>query len=911
MPAVIAPETAPTTEILEAMQQGVTAVTANKRLALSLHREYDRWMASQGRDAWPTPDILPWNAWLERMLENARLQGSLDPDLQLLAPTQERYLWEEIVLADLSDQPLLQPQGAIDQGLDAWRLLHAWELPLKRSDFAFNKDSASFFTWASAYDARCRKHGWLSPARLAWHLAAAISDKSIPLPRSLLILGFDELPPQQSRLLDTLQGAGCRVRVLQRSAVEAEARRIGCADSRVEHETLARWLRGLLERRPDTTIGVIVPDLAARRASLGAQLDEVLAPGTQVPGQWSTPRPYNISLGLPLSHEPLIAAALLILRLPRGETIALEDAGRLLLSPFLAGWREETGARALLDACLRTAGEGRIHLGELLRLARQSGHPYACPILVHHVGQWRDLARGLPRRAGSEDWAAHFTRLLRALGWAAGRTLSSEEYQTIDAWRELLIEFSAMRRVSGPLSQSAAIALLEQLATNRIFQPQGPTAPVQVLGLLEAAGLAFDHLWIMGLHDGQWPPAPHPNPFLPLPMQRRAGLPHASEAQEIERARAITRRLLGAAPEVTVSYPLRSDDAPLNPSPLIADLPEIQPQALPLSGLKTWRAAVLERAELEDLTTDPAPPLAQTSVAGGSSVFKLQAACPFRAFAELRLAARPLEEAAIGLDPRARGQTVHRILEQIWRRLESHARLLELDPPALEALIADCVNQALDELARRYPHTLKPHFLALESERLCRNMQDWLALERQRQPFRVAEREARRTVAAGGIEVQLTIDRIDELPDGRKVLFDYKTGKLAPAQWFGERPEEPQLPVYSMAISGELGAVLFGQVRTRAMAFRGIAAESGLIPTVPSWEEAIPTRHAGNWENVLGAWRNAITRLGESFRSGRAEVDPKRFPGTCRHCALTPLCRVHESPAGRRPPENENGGGDE
>lgn len=908
---MIAPETAPTTEILEAMKQGATVVTANKRLALSFRQEYDLWMAAKGQGAWPTPDILPWNAWLERVLDNARFQGALDTDSQLLAPAQERYLWEEIVLAGLADQPLLQTQGAIDQGLEAWRLLHAWGLPLNRRDFSFNKDSACFFTWASEYDARCRKHGWLSPARLAGHLDAALRARPAPLPQALLILGFDELSPQQTHLLDTLQAAGCHIRFLQRSAVAAQARRLGCADHRAENRTLSRWLRGLLERRPDVTIGVVVPDLAGRRASLSAQLDELLAPGAQIPGQWFAPRPYNISLGLPLSHEPLIAIAFLILRLHRGEMIALEDAGRLLLSPFIAGWREETGARALLDACLRATGEGKINLNELLRLARQLERSHACPTLAHNLEQWRGVARTLPRRAGTEVWAAHFIRLLHALGFADGRTLSSEEFQAMEAWRELLVEFSALRRVSGSLSFVKAVALLEQLGTDRIFQPQGPAAPVQVLGLLEATGLAFDHLWIMGLHDGQWPPAPHPNPFLPLPLQRRAGLPHASESREIEMARVITRRLLGTAPEVIVSYPSRADDETLSPSPLIASLPEIQPGDLQLSGLRTWRSAVREQVELEELTTDPAPPLAQTLVPGGSSVFKLQAACPFRAFAELRLAARPLEEAGIGLDPRARGQIVHRILDRIWRRLESHARLLEFDPLTLEALVADCVNQALDELSRRYQHTLRPHFRKLESERLRRNMLDWLALERQRQPFRVVERESRQTVAAGGIEVQLTIDRIDELPDGRKILFDYKTGKLAPAQWFGERPEEPQLPVYSMALSGELGAVLFGQVRTRDMAFHGIAAEAGLIPSVPSWEEAKPTRHAGSWENVLRDWRNAIARLGAAFQAGRAEVDPKRFPGTCRHCALAPLCRIHESPAGHRPPEDENGAGDE
>ena len=88
---------------------------------------------------------------------------------------------------------------------------------------------------------------------------------------------------------------------------------------------------------------------------------------------------------------------------------------------------------------------------------------------------------------------------LRAIGFPGGQTPGSAEYQTLVRWRELLAEFSALERVQGPLDLGGAYRRLARLAASTIFQPEGGDPPVQVLGLLEANGLEFDHLWITGL----------------------------------------------------------------------------------------------------------------------------------------------------------------------------------------------------------------------------------------------------------------------------------------------------------------------------------------------------------------------------------------------------------------------------
>ena len=81
-------------ELTEKLEGGATLITPNRRLALYLKREFDEAQFAAGRAVWPTADILPWTAWLERAYEDA-LYSRLAPDLPLLlSSSQELALWE-------------------------------------------------------------------------------------------------------------------------------------------------------------------------------------------------------------------------------------------------------------------------------------------------------------------------------------------------------------------------------------------------------------------------------------------------------------------------------------------------------------------------------------------------------------------------------------------------------------------------------------------------------------------------------------------------------------------------------------------------------------------------------------------------------------------------------------------------
>jgi RecB family exonuclease len=173
---------------------------------------------------------------------------------------------------------------------------------------------------------------------------------------------------------------------------------------------------------------------------------------------------------------------------------------------------------------------------------------------------------------------------------------------------------------------------------------------------------------------------------------------------------------------------------------------------------------------------------------------------------------------------------------------------------------------------------------------------DWLATERRRHDFEVIAVEREMQVAFGGVEVRAKLDRIDRLHDGRHAVIDYKTGVAMIGAWLGERPDEPQLPMYALSTPEKIDAVAFARVRPGEMEFCGLAKEEGLLPNVRTIQKnkSREAKKYATWEVLREGWARELEALGHAFATGAARVDPKNDEATCRQCDQQVLCRVAE-----------------
>jgi probable DNA repair protein len=859
---------------------GTTVVTPNRRLAQTLAAEFDRGREASGLAAWETADVLPYAAFVERLYEDALRSPLADRLPLLLGPDQELSLWEDVVRRSTGDALLAVAETAA-LARDAWALAHAWDLAEGLPGALAGDDATAFAAWAREYGMRTGREHFTDRARLAGVVADVLEEPRVRKPPLFVLYGFDAVAPQQGALFEALAARGVALARCGPAPREAKTSRVACADARAEFELAARWARARLEANPDARIAIVVPELHRHRRALRRALAEALDPGRA-----GGVLPFNVSLGDPLAGFPLVAHALAALALAGRET-SFEQASLVIRSPFVAAAETEAQARARHDAWLRRRAEPAVTLERLASLVADAG------ALGERLGAYAEFRkRRLFGAQSPADWARAFGDALAVLGFPGERALSSAEYQTLQKWHEVLARLATLERVAPRMGFDAALARVRRMAGETLFQPETPEVPIQVLGALEAAGATFDHLWVGGLSDETWPPAPQPNPFLPLRLQRAAGVPNATPASALAFAQRLTAGWLAGGGEVVLSHPRREQDRDLAPSPLVGAIAAAE-LALPEYG--TWRTAIHRSARVERVPGAAAPALrADGPIRGGASLLKDQAACPFRAFAVRRLAARAIDAPHAGLDAMERGTLVHRVLEAVWRRLGSKQGLDALAAAELDALVAHAADDALAAQRTRRPTTLRGRFAAIERDRLVGLVRAWLEVERARGDFRVLPLEDERRIAVGPLALNVRLDRVDETADGERIVIDYKTSTAGLTSILRPRPEEPQLPLYATVAEPGAAAAAFAQVRPGDMKFVGLAREEGLLPRVSTPERSKARDVQADWPAQVAFWRGEVERLAAEFATGRADVAPRNGPATCRQCDVQPFCRIHE-----------------
>ncbi len=875
-------------EVLKAVCGGALVLTATKRLARRLRSDFDLLRAAQGNAAWPSPAIHSADAWLQGAAER------LGEGWRFLEAQAARRLWERIIEAQESGsaQALLQLSATARMAMQAHELLTEYRCDPRR--YPLSGDHASFLRWQERYVKICAAEGWLDRMALFETVIVAFEKGELPLPATVWFVGFDDLPPRVRRLRKAFAERGVSVHETAPPAeLWGELTRMRCVDAGEEVRLSARWARALLEKGEEG-IGIIVPDLEGYRPLIDRIFREEIDPEAQVrPGNEEVR--FNLSLGEPLSARGAVSAALAILATGAQPTLA--QASFLLRTPYLGGSRRESAARSRLEVRLRGGNNPKVPLFTLAKepaeAERKNPREISFAGICHRLIEGANV--GGKRLPGL--WARHFSELLTAVGWPGDRPLDSIDFQVVEAWnRKVLTRMATLDAVSQPMERGEALSLLRRLAAETEFQPEGPESPVQVIGLLEGAGLRFDHLWVMGLHDGVFPAPARPNPFLPVPLQVDAEMPHADASREADFARRVAGRLFAAAPTVVLSHPCREGDATLLPSPLIAGIAAGEvPLAAANAPALLWRS---QGVVAERFSDSRAPALGEGErPSGGTGILRDQALCPFRAFARHRLRAQALETPDIGLDARGRGTLLHKTLEIFWRRTKDQASLLALDGANLWRRLGECVEEAVKAVYPEGGARPPGELLDLEKARLCLLVGEWLSeVEARRTPFTVLEPEQERRVSYGGIEFVARVDRIDALEGGRKVVLDYKTGQIDAADLIAERLVEPQLPIYGLGEGGDLAGVAFARLRRGDFSFAGVARDADLLAGVKplsDWKKAVAAGIV-DWDELLERWRKQLDALGRDFAAGEAAVDPVSAEKACRICDLKPLCRIAE-----------------
>ena len=851
--------------MLAAAAAGRTVLAPNTELANALFDAVQRVHRDAGDEVWPTPRVHDYSSWLREQHVQRQLTDAVAP--RLLSEVEERELWRMVIDTAHIGKDFLDPAGAARAARRARRTLFEYAIPIEALDAAHSEECAAFLEWNRAFERRCSALGCVSADSLLGHLGSPggpidwiESPQWRPAARRWLEQHGRVLPPQH-------QIPGLSIVRAPSPAAELAA--------------IADWARGKLAE-DGFRAWICVPDLNRRRAEVVDAFDAALAPQRFALRGGLRAAPYAVAGGTPLADYAPVRAALELLAASVG-TVAFVQFSALLRAPELQDSDSEAGSAARLDVALRRRASNDADFAGWLDLADRvaRGEQMAPAAAVQRLRSAHHVLSQLQGARLFSEWVAVWMGALQVGPWAFSRRWSSIEYQAAERFRELLAALAMGDAVFGTHSRDSAQRILARAARETAFQVQTGVPAIWVSGQLLDPWLDYDGLWVSGCNDEQWPQPVAPVALLPVGVQRRYGVIPASAESQLALAMDLQSRWQKRANQCVFSLSDSGEGSSSMPSPL---LPKIVPDDLTATPRPHW-LKMLERAPgLESVWDEQAPPLAGNERTRGVATLRAQSRCAFRGFAETRLDAQPLEQPVPGFNERERGELVHHALQHVWTALGDSNALQTVRADAEQRLIDEAAARAIESVCQRRDPGRR--WRLREGVRLRNLLTKWLQLERARAPFIIEALEGRDQIARfGGLEFRVRIDRVDRLLDGARVLIDYKTGAADP-DWRGERPDNPQLPVYALLSPQALVAVAYAKVN---------AAESGFVAESERRDVFPRTRRSelegmATFAELVQVWSRRIERIAGEFAAGRAEVAPTIE--ACKSCKLQGLCRV-------------------
>ena len=898
----------------------VVVLCPTTRLAADLRRAHGVVQVRAGASSWRALLSATPAQWLDHLTSAALLRGEISPSAlpgRFLTRPQERSVWELAIardlsalsgadgMADLAD--LFDRDGMALAAAEAESVRLAWRITVPEA--LQTEEYRAFMRWRSQVEKICEPDNWhTADAALMWRIAC-IERGLTGLPAQVGVAGFTVPDPLYARLFAALAARGVVVFQVDFSytgstAEETHIRAGECVDAEAECQAAAHWAREMLAQNAQARVRIAAADLPAQRHLLARALEEALHGESIGASAAARERDYAFATGTPLAAELLVDVGLKLLQLAvHPQRMALSGVGALLCGPGWSADDTEADARAQIEVALRQLLPPEVSLDRWQRALVRCLVNHPAPELEAHVMILLDASRDFAqlRRQLPSAWGERFEALLIDLGWPGQRALWPVERAACEELREILAALAQMDAMLGTVTAGEALRQVQRQCRDVQFHaPRKRMARVEVCTLADAVAGPVDGLWLLGMNEGMWPPAPHPNPLLPAELQRRAGVPAARADSLTVQAQAMQALWLKSAPTVVFSWARREGEKQLQPSPLLNDMmryrQDFQQDAAQDISLLPESVAMeqFEDARAPDVT-------ANNAIRGGTALLQAQALCPAWGFYRYRLGAAVLPAPTFGLDAKTRGTLLHSALEHFWRG-RSQADLLQMSSLACEECIQQAVDYALEKFQRRAIEPLPPRLAQLEVARLQRVLARWLAIEAQRAPFRVFACEARHDLDIQGLPVHVVVDRIDELPDGRLVIIDYKSGRSARADsWAQPRMAEPQLPIYAALAFPDraVAAVVLARVVMDEAGFSGVAEEAGLLPDVPPLD-AQRRRYAEadfpDWPAVRERWAQHLTDLALEIRHGCAAVVFEN-ENDLKYCDVSPLLRIAERQA--------------
>ncbi|TAG77433.1 MAG: hypothetical protein EAZ21_14810, partial [Betaproteobacteria bacterium] len=454
----------------------------------------------------PTFDTL--NGYAARLWSEAQLFGVNQDPRSLIAPVVEQALWRHIA-QQLTGATSAESAALAAGFAEAWQLEHfhvaSADSP-SMSRISLSSNGELYREARRRFASALQRQQAITAAELLNNLnASEWVERMVPYEHIITTPSFIGRSAEEAFLsklasytsephfnmgyMGNDETANAEIASLSRHQFsnEREERRaaIAWATQRLQHHVSAKHPQ---------RIAIVVPELQRERSAWQRALS-------------ATRLDYNLSLGLPVSKHPWAAAGFTLVG-ALVSSIPVEIVSAALRHARWGRTGDSLRAISYRERELLERGVSQCTLDEFC-----SEHVPALRSIRDRISQARGAFSLRRERLSRGQWSSVFEKLINALS-ERDSALDSGTFQlraslleSIETWIELDDWLPAVTLVQ---AQQELIEITDQSA----FQPEGSDAPLQVMGLLEAAGVPFDAMWFCGSTDRVLPERQRANPFL-------------------------------------------------------------------------------------------------------------------------------------------------------------------------------------------------------------------------------------------------------------------------------------------------------------------------------------------------------------------------------------------------------------
>ncbi len=800
-------------------------------------------------EAWTTPYIKSLSAWTSDQYELLARRGiseanrglmpesALDLGFRLTAPTQE-------------DEKHARAAAR------AWNTYRLWNLQRVNRDLQQTEDGRLFSRWVKKFEEFLADQEFITHAELPSILTEAVQSEAWR-ESNITLFGCDDLSVSQRDLVNALNRN--KLLAASLSSASPHANKHQC----VSYESVARercayaeWAREQLALLGETgRIGVVLPDIQGNYVHIRRHWEAAFFDADDLNAI------VNIGTGSPLAETRLCQDIMKFLLWTTTE-LGFEEILQLGRSPYLQGleipfeFPEHYPDRMMLQGFA-----SRKRSDQLLQITRLLS----------------------PSRNLVSNWAETALSIFGLVEWST-ESESAEDQATRDALVDVFNGVSRMSPFIGRTTWGHMIALIRDGVSGHQQSYHSHHAPIQVVTREDSKKLEFDALWVANVGENNWPPDPHPNPMIPISVQRKAQVPRTTYTQTLQYAQHMSAMWVGSAPVCVFSSSKEAEEEVNPPSRLFIEHPLVEREELLISPSLAehdhpWATARQEEAT-EEFLSDKGSDLPEGTEQEISSAFiRDQSMCPFRGWAIHRAGLKDGRSPRLFPDAMDRGSVVHAVLQKIVEMAQTQGEIASLSDAQ--------ITVAIDEAMKTYSQLQLPdRFLSVEKERIFELVAAWREFEAQRGPFEVIAVEKDVQLKLEGFELNLRIDRVDKTDDLSSLVIDYKTStSYSTNDWRIPRPQQPQMPLYALALE-DCDGLVYQIVLAEKCSFKGFAATSearGIQTNIDDTELS--------FVEYTEQWQDSLKDIAQEFKAGRAVVSPWN-DNACRYCHLKSFCRV-------------------